>query len=69
MKTTYKVSGWKMIRDCQTYEVDRGEFIEHILVESVLKNIDGYEDRCFLEVEVSKQIGCEYFELDTLEIK
>lgn len=67
MKTKYKVNGWIMIRDCNTYEIDRGEFVEHIVVESILKNIEQYEDTCFLEVEISKQIGCEYFEIDGLQ--
>jgi hypothetical protein len=68
MKTKYKVNGWELIRDCQTYELDRGKFIDNIIVESRLSVIDGYEDRCFLEVEISKQIGCEYFELDALQL-
>tara|TARA_R110000868_G_scaffold208089_3_gene457468 strand:- start:1343 stop:1552 length:210 start_codon:yes stop_codon:yes gene_type:complete len=65
---SYKVSGWVLNKNFNTYELEQGESVENFIVKSVLDNIDGYEDRCFLEVEISKQYGCTYFELDTLEL-
>jgi hypothetical protein len=67
-----KVSGWKAIRNglhIGADELERGEFLNNIIVESKLNHlVDGYEDECFLGVEVSKQIGCEYFEVDEVEL-
>ena len=65
--TTYNASGYKMVKNQDTWEMERTDFLAHILVDSKLADIDTFEDREFFEGEVAMQLGCDWFELTSLE--
>lgn len=64
MATNYKVNGWTMNKNQSTWELEKGKFITDLLVSSILKDIEGDEDIQFFEGEISKQIKCDWFQLD-----
>jgi hypothetical protein len=68
--STYEVNGWIMMKKNQdTFDMERKFFVTNITVFSRLKNIDTDEDiECF-ECEISRQINCDWFELDSFGIK
>lgn len=67
--TNYQVNGYLMKRNLNTFEMDRTSFVSNINAFSRLKDIDSNEDREFFECEIALQLNCDYFELDSFQIK
>jgi len=65
---TYKVTGYKMKKNAETWEMERNSFVSKIDAFSRLKDIETNEDREFLECEIALQFNCDYFELDSFQI-
>jgi hypothetical protein len=61
--TTYSVSGYKMTKNQDTWEMERAGFAAHVLVKSRLADINTSEDREFFEGEIAIQLGLDCFEL------
>ena len=59
----YSVSGYKMTKNNDTWEMEKHSFVSHILVNSQLVEIDTYKDRDFFEGEISMQLNCDWFEI------
>ena len=68
-KTYYKVNGWKMKENAKTWEMERDVFVTDLIVFSTQKNIDTFEDRESFECEISRQLQCDWFELDSFGYK
>jgi Na+-transporting NADH:ubiquinone oxidoreductase subunit NqrF len=63
-KATYKVNGYLMSRNPNTYEMERTSFVSNVLVFSRLIEIENNEDREFFECEIALQLKSDYFELN-----
>lgn len=61
--TTYSVSGYKMVKNEDTWEMERTGFLAHVLVDSKLSDINTDGDREFFEGEIAIQLGLDWFEL------
>jgi len=66
--TTYKVNGWLMTKNQETWDMERKSFVSNVIALSILKDIDNSEDREFFECEIALQFKCDYFELDSFKI-
>jgi hypothetical protein len=60
---TYTVSGYKMLKNEETWELEKSNFLAHIIVNSKLIDIDTFKDREFFEGEISIQLDCDWFEI------
>jgi hypothetical protein len=60
----YKVNGWLMSKNQDTWELEKRQYKTSLLVTSILFDIDGEEDLQFFEGEISKQLNCDWFQLD-----
>lgn len=65
---TYKVTGYKMTKNPETWEMERSSFVSKVDAFSRLKDIETSEDREFLECEIALQFKCDYFELDGFQL-
>jgi hypothetical protein len=65
---TYKVSGYLMKKNAETFEMERNSFVSKVIALTRLKDIVTNEDREFFECEIALQFKCDYFELDGFEI-
>jgi len=64
----YNVAGYKMIKNQETWEMESEKEITTLTIESILNDVDTFEDREFLEGEISNKFGFDYFEIVTLSI-
>jgi Na+-transporting NADH:ubiquinone oxidoreductase subunit NqrF len=64
----YKVSGYIMKKNQETWEMERNSFISKVIALSRLKDIITNEDREFFECEIALQFKYDYFELDGFEL-
>jgi hypothetical protein len=71
-KNQYKVNGWVMRKDEETWEMKKEKFVFNLLhlssLELEFSEINGDEQIEFMEGEISIQFNFPYFQIDSFEI-